>query len=406
MKILLINQTFFPDIVATAQYLTDLAVDLTKAGHDVTVLTSRRSYLESHRLYPAREIYEGIEIIRVWSFSFGRKGKVSRVLDALFLNLSFAWRFVWLARFDKVIAMTTPPLVGWIASLLAKWRGSELVYWLMDINPDQVIQAGWIRHRGFPARLLETMLKFSLRRSDKIVVLDHFMKENIVSKGIVPAKVEIMSPWVLEDLREGVPHRQNNFRAQHHLNGKFVVMYSGNHSVCHPLDTILQAALILKSDPSIQFMFVGGGVRMPEVFDFKAKHNLSNVTCLPYQERGKLKDSLSAADLHTVVMGDRYIGIVHPSKIYGILGVGRPFILIGPAESPIGELIKETGIGCQVEHGDVEGFIRAVHEVKQTSPNQKQMAAQKSIELTNSRFNRKTLTQGLTELICHDNLSG
>ena len=90
MKILLINQTFYPDAAATAQHLTDLAQDLVKAGVEVTVLTGRRGYAETNKVYPAREICFGARVIRVWPYSSGRNNKISRILDAFFLNLAFA----------------------------------------------------------------------------------------------------------------------------------------------------------------------------------------------------------------------------------------------------------------------------------------------------------------------------
>ncbi|MCU0782666.1 MAG: hypothetical protein MUF81_01190 [Verrucomicrobia bacterium] len=40
MKIRLRNQTFPPDVAATAQYLTDLALALTARGHQVTMVTA------------------------------------------------------------------------------------------------------------------------------------------------------------------------------------------------------------------------------------------------------------------------------------------------------------------------------------------------------------------------------
>lgn len=405
MKILFVNQTFYPDVAATAQYLTDLALHLVKTGHQVTILTSRRSYFDSGQVYQARETHQGIEMIRVWSFGWDRNSKWLRVLDALFLNLLFGWHLLWLTGFDQMIAMTTPPLIGWVTSHVAKWRRSKFTYWVMDINPDQLIQAGWIRAGGFCAYLAERILRGTLKRSNKVIVLDRFMKENILSKGISSEKVEVISLWAPEEIVENILHPKNSFRVKHQLNGKFVIMYSGNLSICHPVGTILQAALLLKNDPLIQFLFVGGGERLTEVLNFKEKHSLLNMACLPYQKRDQLKDSLSAADLHVVVMGNSYTGIVHPSKIYGILAVGRPFIFIGPKRSSIGELIKETGVGKRIEHGDVSGFIRTIHETRRLSSNEKSQVAQQSIALKNSRFNQEKLTQRFAELICDSALS-
>ncbi len=99
---------------------------------------------------------------------------------------------------------------------------------------------------------------------------------------------------------------RTEFRTQHNLAGKYVVMYSGNHSPCHPLDTLLQAAQKLSHQPGVMFCFVGGGSEHTKVKAFASKHKLKNILCLPYQPLNKLANSLSAADLHAVVMGDAF----------------------------------------------------------------------------------------------------
>ena len=235
---------------------------------------------------------------------------------------------------------------------------------MMDINPDQAIEAGWVRKNSLAARFFEWVLLKILKGSDKIIVLDRFMKERIIRKGICTEKVNALPLWALsEGLTETEPNT-NPFRITHGLNGKFVVMYSGNLSLCHPLDTVLDAALRFQNDASIAFVFIGGGERFPEALAFKQKHNLNQMICLPYQERSRLSHSLGAADLHVVTMGAPYVGILHPSKIYGILATHRPFVFVGPDESPIADLIREKQRGYQVDHGNVDGFMKIVMQVK------------------------------------------
>jgi hypothetical protein len=128
-------------------------------------------------------------------------------------------------------------------------------------------------------------------------------------------------------------------------------MYSGNHSPCHPLDTVLEAARALLDDTRVAFLFIGGGSEFRKVAD----SGLDNVVCLPYQTLDTLADSLSAADLHLVVMGEPFVGIVHPCKIYNVLAVGSPCLYIGPQPSHVTEL-PVGSISC-ANHGDVASVI-------------------------------------------------
>jgi colanic acid biosynthesis glycosyl transferase WcaI len=160
-----------------------------------------------------------------------------------------------------------------------------------------------------------------------------------------------------------VAHKDNPFRAQHDLNGKTVVMYSGNHGPSNPLETILDAAASVRDEPKLHFMFIGGGVGKTEVEAAAG----ANIESLPYQPQETLKYSLAAADVHLVTMGDSIRGIVHPSKVYGAMAVGRPILLVGPDENHVSDIINAFGNGWHVRHGDVEGAENVLREIASLS---------------------------------------
>jgi len=129
---------------------------------------------------------------------------------------------------------------------------------------------------------------------------------------------------------------REEFRSAHGLQDKFVIMYSGNHSPVHPLDTLMRAADRLRGEKDIVFAFIGGGSEFTKVKKW-AEGN-PRILCLPYQPLARLSASLSAADMHVVVMGDKMLGLVHPCKIYNILMVGAPVVYIGPRSSHVTEI--------------------------------------------------------------------
>ena len=233
-----------------------------------------------------------------------------------------------------------------------------LALWVMDLNPDEAIAAGWLREGSVAARIFERLSLFTLREADRIVALDRFMKERIAGKGIAEEKISVVPPWALDDAVWYDEEGRKAFRVEHGLAGKFVVMYSGNHSPCHPLDTLLQAAARLADKTEIVFCFTGGGSEVRKV----KSRGLRNVVCLLYQPLEKLPASLSAADLHVVAMGDPFVGIVHPCKIYNILRLGIPFLYIGPRESHVEDLraMAEAGDSISVRQGDVDAVVRSV----------------------------------------------
>jgi colanic acid biosynthesis glycosyl transferase WcaI len=363
MKVLLLNQCFWPDVVATAQQLNDLAAGLVERGHDVTVLCSDRGYDDQRLRFPRRERWNNIEIIRVRSVRANKKSRFRRALNFASFSLACGFRLAVLPRQDVVVALTSPPLISWLASWFTRVKGGRMIFWVMDLNPDEAIAAGWLKPESLTAKLLGALLQSSLRRAEKIVVLDRFVKQRLRAKGVPEEKIDVIPPWSHDDSVRFDAEGGEAFRRAHGLAGKFVVMYAGNHSPCHPLDTVLAVAQELRTRDDVAFVFAGGGSEQHKVREFAHRNQLENVLCLPYQPIEKLSALLSAADLHVVVMGERFRGIVHPSKIYNILAIGSPFLYIGPAESHLGDIMARLGDRNSALHagrGEVDPVARLI----------------------------------------------
>jgi colanic acid biosynthesis glycosyl transferase WcaI len=404
MTFLLLNQTFHPDVMATGQYLTEVALRLVERGHEVTVVTSRRAYDHPETRFPRFEIWRGIRIHRVGSTGFGKTAKWRRAADfASFLFLC-ALRLAVLPRHDVVVALTSPPLIAFLGAWLAKLRRSRFVYWVMDFNPDEAIAAGWLRRGSPAARMLDAMSRFSLKRASRIIALDRFMRERIIEKGIAADKVAVIPPWMHDGDVQFDAQGRARFRKAHGLEDKFVVMYSGNHSPCHPLDTLMRAAEQLRDERDIVFCFIGGGSewrklqsavgqasRLPlsqrpsrlveaqaarasatcdagwSTSDVSPAQPSTHIKCLPYQPLSELSASLSAADLHVVVMGDVFVGLVHPCKIYNVLGVGAPVLCIGPRPSHLSEILDRLDgeyLCGTASHADPGRVVEHIHRVR------------------------------------------
>jgi colanic acid biosynthesis glycosyl transferase WcaI len=361
MKVLILNQVFYPDVVSTAQHAADLALALTETGHEVTVICSRRAYDEPSSGFPRSETWKGIRIVRVRSTGLGKGAKWRRAIDFGSFIAACTFRLLFSPRVDVIITLTSPPLISLVGALAVPLKAKRLVFWSMDLNPDEAVAAGWLRKDSFVARLLSRLSLHSLRKADRIIALDRFMKQRIQAKGIDESKITVIPPWSHDEYVRFDPAGREEFRECHGLTGKFVVMYSGNHSPCHPLDTLLQAAERLANRNEIVFCLVGGGSEFRKVRDGLHRRGVNNILCIPYQPIEKLSASLSAADLHIVLMGDPFVGIVHPCKIYNILAVGRPFLYVGPRESHISDILaKVSGLGYAHQHGDVSGIVARI----------------------------------------------
>lgn len=354
MRILLLNQAFHPDVASTAQYASDLAATLAERGHEVTVVCSRRPYDSPQGAgYAARSTWRGVNVLRVRTTAFGKQARWRRAVDFASCIAGTALQLATLRAQDVVIGMTSPPLISWVGALFARLRGGRFLFWVMDLNPDEAIAAGWLREGTVATRMLQAALGSSLEQSAAVVVLDRFMAERVARRGVEPRRIVTLPPWSHDDVVAYDEAGRTQFRRAHGLEDKFVVMYSGNHSPCHPLHTLLDAARELRHRDDIAFAFVGGGSQQGAVRGFAAQHGLQNIVVLPYQPYDQLAASLSAADLHTVAMGDPYVGIVHPCKVYNIRALRIPYLYIGPADSHVSDLEPDYA----VRHGDVAGAV-------------------------------------------------
>src|SRR3989442_45835 len=363
MTFLLLNQTFHPDRVATAQYLTDVAQALVEQGHSVTVVTSARGYDDPSVAFKEHETWSGIEIHRIRPLALGKSSRWRRAVDFMSYFVLCVVKLARMPRFDVVIALTSPPLISVLGALVSRLQGSRFVFWVMDLNPDEPIAAGWLKRQSVTARVLARLLSFSLRRADQIVALDRFMADIIVRNGVDRRRIAVLPPWCHDAVRFDATGR-NAFRAARGWDSKFVVMYAGNHSPCNPLETVIRAAESLQSDSGIVFCFMGGG-SVFRAIQRDVEPRLANVVCLPYVPREELSAALSAADLHVITLGDAFRGLIHPSKLYNVLKVNAPVLYVGPEPSHVTDVARMTGLRAwRCAHDDVSGVLAAIQAAR------------------------------------------
>jgi glycosyltransferase involved in cell wall biosynthesis len=360
-RLLILSQVYVPDPASVGQHLHDFAANMARRGYDVRVYCSSRGYDDPSKRYPKREERDGVHIRRYALPLYNKRNMLVRVFGSAWAMASLVIMALFTRRVGCIFFSTSPPLVGFAATWVAMLKRVPRVYWAMDLNPDQLLAMGKLKEGSILHRVLERVNRFVLRHADLTIPLDRFMEGRLRAGGRrVGGEVLVMPPWSHEEAETPLRHEENWFRERHGLAGKFVIMYSGNHSPANPLDTLLSAAERLKDDPNLRFAFIGGGMGKPAVEAFVAEHKLTNVLCLPYQPMSDLRYSLSAADVHVVSLGNEMVGVVHPCKVYGAMAMGRAILFLGPAPSHVSDLIEGHHIGWHVAHGDVDGCVAAI----------------------------------------------
>lgn len=370
MHVLLLNQAFYPDVVATAQHGKDLADELVRRGHRVTAVASRSIYGKSGAVLPKHELIQvpggtsPINVRRVGASIFGKAGYAARIADfAFFYLLAFA-KVISSDRPDVVVSFTTPPFIG-LVGIVNRWlRGSKAVYWVMDLYPDLPVACGVMKPASLSTRFFERVNRFILKHSDVSVVLGRCMQDRVLDKGTPPSRVRMISIWSDTTGMDPIEPQNNPVRAAMGVSpSDLVVMYSGNFGIGHDAQTICRAMSRLKDEQGIKFEFVGGGKRRGEVEKYIAQEKLSSARWHDYAPREKLGPSLAGGDIHLISLKEGVEGIMVPSKLMGIMAVGRPSIFVGNPTSEVARVLTETNSGLVVREGDDAGLAEAIRKL-------------------------------------------
>ena len=388
-RVLFLNRSFWPDREATGQFLTELCDDLS-TDHEVTIVagpsyhTNDRSS-RGFRLW-SRERRGKVTIIRTWGTRFSKSNLAGRLVNLGSYYLLAAIVAFRLPRPDVIVAETDPPLLGALAAMLKRRWECRLVYNVRDLYPDIAEVTGGVRS-PFLLDLLRRGNDYAYERADLIVTLGHDMARRIVDKGVPPDKVVVVPDWV--DCGRIRPLDGNPFRRS--FGDKFVVMYSGNIGLSQQLEAVLEAADRLRDDERILFAMIGEGARKNWLQDRAHAIGFENVTFLPYQPLENLGESLSAADLHLIPLAPGAAGCLVPSKIYGILAAGRPFIAMMEENAEIAQIARDAKVGFVVRPGNVDALIDAIRAAIDSPEHLKQMGA-RARRLAEVRFDRIKVT--------------
>jgi len=292
-RVLILTLLFPPDGVSTAQIMGDLAEDLGRSGHDVTVLTTTPHYnrdLDAEQRQPL-SAYWGRLVQRstfrgcpVYHTAMPRKsGSVVLRLTAwmLFHFLSLVVGIVCVRRVDVIVSPSPPLTVGIVAWLLGWWHRAPYIYNVQEIYPDIAINLGAVRQRWL-IEILYALERFVYARAARVTVIANRMRSRLMEKGVPSSKVAHIPNFVDADALLPVP-RPNDFSRQFDLDSAFVVSYAGNFGPAQGLETLLDAASQLRDSPGIVIVLVGGGILWDALRERIADDGLHNVRLIAFQ---------------------------------------------------------------------------------------------------------------------------
>jgi colanic acid biosynthesis glycosyl transferase WcaI len=370
MRILIYSYNYHPEPIGIAPLMTELAEGLVQRGHQVRVVTAMPNY-------PEREIYQeyrgklyltehknGVQIQRSYVWIRPQPNLLDRVLlDASFVVTSFlpalmGWR-------PDVILLTSPSLPVCIPATVLGWlRSCPVILNLQDILPEAAIHVGLLKNKLL-IKIFTALEKFAYSRATKISVIAEGFVENLLSKGVEAHKIVQIPNWVDVNFISPLAKENNPFRAAHNLDGKFVVLYSGNIALTQGLETVIKAAAQLSKVIEIAFVIVGEAKGLQRLQQQCLEWGADNVLLLPFQARKDLPQMLAAADVGLVVQKKNVISFNMPSKIQVILASGRALVGSVPENGTAARAIKQSNGGVIVPPEDPQALAAAILDLYQ-----------------------------------------
>ena len=355
------SQYFPPEMGAPAARVSELARRWTQTGHEVTVLTGfpnnptgvvPSEYRGKMRRLVCKERCDGINVVRTWLIPLPNRRPYERILNYGSFCLSSSLTGMFLQRPDVIIATSPQLLIGATGWWLSLVKRVPFIFEVRDLWPESLAASGVSSEDSLLVRCLRGLSAFLYRSSDHVVVVTKAFREELISKWEVNQdKISVVQNGVETDLftSDGALDREQFISG---IEDKFVVSYIGTLGLAHGLDTVLQAAAILKDKlPDVVFLLVGEGADKERLVAVAREQSLDNVCFLPQQPREDIPTLIRASDVCLVLLkkADVFKTVI-PTKMLEFMACGRTVIL--GVDGQARQILEAAEAGTYIEPED------------------------------------------------------
>lgn len=369
MHIVFLTHYYPPEVNAPASRTSEHAKIWVAEGHEVTVITSAPNH-PAGRLYPGyrnrlfqRETIDGVSVVRVWTWLSPNAGFLRRIANYVSYMITALLALPRIARPD-VIVSTSPQFFCGLAGLPARWlRRAPWVLEIRDIWPESIVTVGAMK-QGRAIRLLEWLERTAYRQADHVVAVTDSFVSHIAARrdrpGISVFKNGVDLTLFGQDRDEAGDG--DAVKARFGLQGRVVAAYVGTHGMAHGLDTVLDAAELLRDDPRIGFLLVGDGAERERLEERRRAMGLDNLHIVGQMPKAEMPAIWSASDISLIVLrkSDTFKSVL-PSKMFEAMAMRCPIVL--GVEGEAKALLEQAGAGIAVEPENAEALAAAVRRL-------------------------------------------
>jgi glycosyltransferase involved in cell wall biosynthesis len=379
----------------------ELARELRRRGHEVTVVTAFPHYpsgdlYPGYRLTPWRwEVRDGVRVLRTFIYPYHGRRSALRMLNYLSWMIS-SIQAAWLAPTCDVIYVWHPPLtVGVSAWVISALKGVPFVYDVQDLWPESALASG-LMQPGWLVNVLHRLADWVYARAPRLLVVSEAASRHLEARGVAPHKITVAHHWL--DTAPFDRPVARDVRAEFGWQNRFVVMFAGNLGMVQGLETVIEAARLLRDKPEILFALVGDGSDRSRLERLVAEYELDNVQFVGRHPASEMPAFMSGADALIVHLRPSHIADhAIPTKILSYLAAGRPVVCAtGGAAAAV---VASADAGLTSAPGDAAAIARSVTTLAASGRDDRDRLGANGRRYLREHFNRDRIIDRYEEVL-------
>ena len=361
MHILLIHQAFASLEEGGGTRHFEMARFLVQSGHRVTIIASPISYLSGKanskiRWKEIENFGPNITVIRAFTYKTLHRSFLHRLVNFFSFMFSSFLIGLQIAEVDLVWGTSPPIFQSATAWALSKFKRVPFLFEVRDLWPRFAVDIGVLKNRWIISAS-EWLERFLYTHSNLTVVnspgfIDHVKQNGAKAVELVPNGV---------DTKMFDPNNKGEtFREKYHLQERFIVLYAGAHGMANDLETLLDAAYLLRSNQNIAFIMIGDGKDKSKLLQKAQEMRLNNVLFLPVIPKTEIPEALAAANACIAILKPiESFKTTYPNKVFDYMAAGRPIILA--IDGVIRDVVETARAGIAVQPGNPQEIAEAVN---------------------------------------------
>ena len=369
MRLLYFVQYFPPEKASGLPIVTDMIEGFARHGWtvDVYVPTPTRGVSTAVRKEYAKKrrevLCDGKLILHRMHLYREGTGMLQRTIRYCLFSLQCLVRGLFL-RADAIFTGCGPPTQGIVGGLIHKLTKKKFIFNPQDLFPDSLVIAGQASESSKVVRLGRKIERFAYRNADAIITITEDMAENIRSKVEDKDKVFVVRNWIDTDKTVPVPRENNALFDELGLSrDKFYVTYAGNIGMLQSVETIVEAAELLKEEPSIEFVIFGNGSEEEKIKRLIAEKELAHCRWYPLQPAERVSEVYSLGDVSIVSCKPGTGAAGMPSKTWTIMATGTAVLGSFDTNSEMDRILRQADCGLCVPAGDAAALADAIRDL-------------------------------------------